>query len=299
MTAIYKTLMFLISMFLCSLLWAQNYPSIHFLTGFDRRNSGGMYGGPDWAQHDLQRFDTSVASPLQVTGIYSEHHYWEDSGDVHTNSYTDFNGSVELLPEHFIVRSPMRLVNSSTEPQYRIAKIDYNGYYLEDCLSYSPDGTDYLLKAWHYYDANMIITETILKYASPLSWKKLTSIRDNLGRRIEDTTYSSADSLQWNVEVTTLYTYGDTPYPQAYQFEKHANYMPEYILNRLTITPVFFMDDQYPVSSIMKIVPNPNGGWLVFPYQLICTFSPNQISMSSVLGTISWDHNGLLVAIGG
>lgn len=288
---------FCICIFMISLcnLRAQTYPEIQYLHGFDLYQQTGLTGGPDSYSHSWQRFFSADHSPLEIIGIQHESIFHDDFGYNHDSSYSDFNGHLDLMPEYFIVRSPFGL--SYNAPPYRISKIDYDGHYLEDCLSYSQNGSGFLLKAWYFYDSMMKPTETIIQYSSPQSWEKITCIRDELGRRLEDTSFTSTDSLNWDVTKRVLYTYGDTPFTQPYQFEKFAAYMPNFILRRYTYLSEFSMDDHYPLAAITYIHANPQGGWYE-PWSEYPYYTIGEDGITNLNSYMKWNDLGILVSTG-
>ncbi len=285
----------LISVLLMSTLWAQEYPDIHFVRRVDTYQMSGISGGPDSFFHGLRRFISSDSSPLQIIQIQRESFLSDDYGSSHVVENIDFDGHVELLPDFFLVRSPFCI--DFNAPEYRISKINYDGYYLEDCMSYSQSEADYQTKIWYTYDENMKLAETMVKDASPLSWQRILCTRDDLGRRLEETFYTSPDSLRWRISNRILYGYSNTPFAQPYQFEKYECYMPSIILRRYTFFNVFSMDDNYPITELTYCSVNPSGGWYE-PFTWHPYFYITESGIHTSYYQRSWNSLGMPVGLG-
>ncbi|MDZ4182964.1 MAG: hypothetical protein U1B83_08815, partial [Candidatus Cloacimonadaceae bacterium] len=186
--------MLLLAMLLPVLLMGQGNPQAHYLTGLQAYASGGIFGGPDWWSRETYSYICDPGNPLLITDIIRHYQGW--TYDFPPSDYFqnwDFDGELTLYPDHYIITSPLtRQVN--IEPS-RTRKMDYQGYCHEDDW-YSYESKNY--HAWHSYNADMKLIRTVIKLVSgpqaPQWWDSVFTL-DSLGRRIEELTLTSADSL--------------------------------------------------------------------------------------------------------
>lgn len=242
--------------------WAQDYPEIYYMYHYSWAASGGSLGGPDWSSHESSVYYSSEDNPLCIDSLRYMYSHDEEGPDfdVEIDEIRPFNGHLELFPDYFILRSPARYYPSMT--QYRISKINYEGYHLQDCLTNSLDTEDYHLKAWHYYDGNMRHIASVVKYNDPPSYTKFECILDTQGRRIEETHYSSPDSLDWQATKHISYEYLlDQPFTLNWDFEKHALYVPGYLMEQCGIGDIFYLNDDYPIQLLSMMTRNSEGQW--------------------------------------
>lgn len=243
---------------ICSNGWAQEYPEIFFLRGYHFFASG----GPDWSDYESSTFYSQDNNPLCIDSLHYVHIFEDASPEfnVHIDEIRPFDGDMELHPDYFIVRSPIKLFYGM--PKYRISKISYDGYYLEDCLIDSLESGDYFLKAWHFYDNNMRNSGTVIKYYDPLSYQKIENILDLRGRRVEEYHYSSTDSLDWQATGRIFYEYETQPFSESREYEKYAQYMPGYILDLLDSFGAIYVNNNYPISTMTFQFTDSYGMWM-------------------------------------
>ncbi|MCK9557223.1 MAG: T9SS type A sorting domain-containing protein [Candidatus Cloacimonetes bacterium] len=283
--------------------WAQEYPGIHYLYSYQWYASGGMFGGLDWSTMGSSVFYTSEDNPLCVDSLrYIFHHDEENPDfDVDIDEIRPFDGDLQLFTDYFILRSPGRYHPSMT--MYRISKINYQGYYLEDCLSNSLDPEDYYLKAWHYYDDNMRLLASVIKYSEPLSYQRKEYIVDLQGRRIEEMHYSSPDSLDWQATKRITFEYGTEPFGESRDFEKHALYTPDYLMQQCGYSDFIYLNNDYPIYSTTIQMSDAQGQWYnpetnYISYSQIPEEEEIYISDTYHGYQNRYDNNGLLLETG-
>lgn len=265
MQAYYKMMitLFLILGFSLSGLYAQDYPQLYFLTGFHWYSLGGVFSGPNWSESETQTFNYLATDPLNIRSIHETYRFDGSIEFIHSDSTYAFDGAVEFDQDFFTVRSPIRLRRYGY-PLYRISKITYDGYYLEDRLAYTPAGTDYRIETWHSYDEDKKLIGSLWKTSSPLQFTKIEITLDDEGRRMEEYRYVSPDSLSWTPNLHIEYVYFSQLLTQSQDFEKHYLYMPDYILRdvqgyRQGIPP--YLNNDYALSYVIETRANALGEW--------------------------------------
>lgn len=228
--------------------FAQSYPQIYYLTGYRTEDSGGSNGGPDWSSTATASFSSQSTDPLRMTAVNYESVVNTDNGtDYYFNSYP-FNGELEMCPDCFILKS--QATHHLGQIDYRISKIDYAGYYLEEVVSSSVTGSPRISCIKYYYNDSMKLIRTMQRYDYPsLSWQDHQYILDDLGRRIEEHVYSSADSLMWRYHSTLNFTYSDQQIEQDYQFEKYSAYS-RLLIHQLNGYVPDYLNDDWILSSV-------------------------------------------------
>lgn len=248
----------LFSIIACTSLWAQDYPQLFFLSGYRRASEGGWMWGPDWVETERREYYSVNADPLNINEIHRRY-YFRSEIDFQLDDYNfPFNGSVEYYPEYFLVRSPGQFLIQ--QPSYRISKIDYNGYYLEDCLTEHLSGYSFYLKAWFTYNETMKQTGSIIKYTAPTRWEKTEIILNAEGNRSDEYHYQSTDSLAWSPFRHIQYIYSGEQFSHGYQFEKHSLYMPHYIVGIHPLVPPY-LSDTHIISQINLRYVDSEGDW--------------------------------------
>lgn len=242
-----------------ALLAGQEYPLTHYLTGLDRHASGGDFGGPNWWSVDYYDYHCESVDPLVVTEI-TRHHIGHMEGCEPSDFYQtlDFVGELALYPDYYIITSPLTLEPNINPTRTR--KMDYQGYcHEDDWYSYYY----YHYHAWHSYNAEMKLIRTVIKRVSatqPDQWRDSFYTLDSLGRRVEELTLVSADSLNWINYLRRQYSYSEEQFPPGYQFEKHSQHLPDYILMSVTYR-VPYLNDQWMISEMTEQQANSEGVW--------------------------------------
>ncbi|MDD4223853.1 MAG: T9SS type A sorting domain-containing protein [Candidatus Cloacimonetes bacterium] len=240
-----------------ALLAGQEFPQTHYLSGIDRHASGGDSGGPDWWSKDYYTYTQAPDIPLLVIQIVRHHQGW--MYDFPPSDYYEnlgFNGELILYPDHYLITSPLTL-EPNINPA-RMRKMDYQGYCHEDDW-YGYNSNHY--HAWHSYNADMKLIRTQIKKVhdtQPDQWLDSVFTLDSLGRRVEEITLSSADSLNWVNNRRRQYTYSGEQLPPGYQFEKHSQHLPGYILD---YTRVPYLNDSWIISQMTEQSANAQGVW--------------------------------------
>jgi len=285
-------------------LYAQDYPQLYFLTGFHWYSLGGAFSGPDWSESETQTFTSYSVNPLNIRSIHETYRFDGSIEYIHTDSTYAFDGAVELEQDFFTLRSPLRLWRYGSFPLYRISKISYDGYYLEDRLAYNPTGTDFSIKTWHTYNENRKLIGSVWKTLNPLQFTKIEVTLDDLERRIEEYRYVSPDSLTWTPNMRIEYIYTDQQFAQSQDFEKHYLYMPDYILREvqgyMQGTPPYLNDD-YALSYVIETHASNQGEWYEPEYHCMnLQFDGDGVSLEYCNGIyfLNWNTAGLLTYIG-
>lgn len=239
--------------------FAQSYPQIYYLTGYRTEDSGGSNGGPDWSSTATASFISQSTDPLRMTAVNYESVVNTDNGtDYYFNSYP-FNGELEMCPDYFILKSPA--THHLGQIDYRISKIDYAGYYLEEVVSSSVTGSPRISCIKYYYNDSMKLIRTMQRYDYPsLSWQDHQFILDDLGRRIEEHVYSSVDSLMWRYHSILNFTYSDQQIEQDYQFEKYSAYS-RLLIHQLNGFVPDYLNDDWILSSVTTRIASASGEW--------------------------------------
>jgi len=259
MKAYFGHSLLLLALLLPALLAGQDYPQTYYLSGIDRHASGGGFGGPDWWSVDCYTYTQATGNTLLITQIGHLHRGWMyDFPPSEYYEVEDFDGELTLYPEYYVITSPLTLQSNINFTRTR--KMDYKGYCHED------DWYDYYSNryhAWHSYNADMKLTRTVIKKArqnQTIEWLDCVCTLDSLGRRVEELTLSSADSLNWVNHRRRQYIYSGEQLPPGYQFEKHHHQLPDYILN-LVIVRVPYLNDGWIISQVTEQTANAQGVW--------------------------------------
>ena len=288
----------LLALLIPALLAGQGYPQVYNLTGLERFASGGEFGGPDWWSHESYSYICDQFNPMQIIEI--DLHYQGWTYDFPPSDYYqswDFDGEVTLYPDHYTITNPLTLV-SNIDP-VRTRKMDYQGYCHEDDW-YSYNNKHF--HAWHSYNADMKLIHTVIKALDANQneqwWDSIYTL-DDLGRRMEEMTQISADSLSWTNYRRRQYLYSGEQFPPGYQFEKHSLLLPEYILRNFTFC-FPYMNDNWIISSLIEQDANPQGVW----YDPMTQTYNTQVQEITGTVTLNGDANifnaeGLLQQIGG
>lgn len=285
-------------------LYAQDFPQIHFLTGFHWYSSGGAFGGPDWSESETQTFTSFSVNPLDIRSIHETYSFDGSIDFIHSDSTYAFDGAVEYATDFFTLRSPLRLWRYGSFPLYRISKITYDGYYLEDRLAYNATGTDYKIQAWHTYNEAKKLIGSLWKSSNPVQFTKIEMTLDAEGRRTQEDRYVSPDSLTWTPNMRLEYIYTGNQFAQSQNFEKYYLYMPDYILLGIQGykqgTPPYLNDD-YAVSYVIETHANTQGEWYEPEYHcqnLQISEEGSSLEYCNGLFFLNWNTAGLLTYIG-
>ncbi len=253
----FRPCLWLLAALLPVLLPVQGYPQVHYLTGLERTASGGDSGGPDWGSHDSYSYIHAPGNCLLITQIDHHHQGW--MSDFPPSDYyetLDFTGALTLYPDHYLITSPLTL-EANVNPT-RKRKMDYQGHCHEDDW-FGYNNNHY--HAWHSYNADMKLVRTVIKKTSqPNRWWDSVYTIDSLGRRVEELTLSSADSLNWVNYRRRQYFYTGEQFPPGYQFEKHSQQLPDYILDYTTVR-VPYLNDSWIISQMTEQTANAQGVW--------------------------------------
>ncbi len=282
------------------LLWAQDYPQVYYVSGYQAHDSGGEFGGPDWASYDNVDYINEAASPLKVIAV---DYFSRLDTQYGTEIFADlipFDGELFLYPDHFIVKSPCGMEGGHFN--YRISKIDYNGYYLEDNLASDAYGTQLQIGIKYFYNDSMKLIRTIIgDHRYSVRWYDIQHILDESGRRLEDHRYMSTDSLDWQYRSITTYQYSEQQLTGNYQFEKYQAY-PRLTLYERGGIEADYMNDDFLIDSSTTTTANASGGWYPpqtksynFSYQDGQLVLLNEYNVAQYV----WNSEGLLVLTGG
>lgn len=272
------------------LLAGQGYPKTFYLTGLVRTASGGEFGGPDWAMTDTYGYTCSPYSPLLVTEINHHHQGWMDGCEPSNyNENLPFPGALTLSPDHYVIKYPLTL-EPNIDPAH-VRKMDYQGYCLEnDWYGY---GTAHY-HAWHYYNEDMKVIRTVMKNLSPLQWWESSFTLDGVGRRLEELTRCSSDSLYWINSRSNQYFYTGEQFAPGYEFEKHSLYLN---------TPnqfwtVFYMNDLWIISHLIRQTADSAGDW--YPpetWTYNCQVQDGMVTVHNLWGYNTFNAKGLLTSV--
>lgn len=231
---------------------AQTYPLIYRLRDGYKDYSGTQ--GTDYHSHDGRRFYYSASDPLLITS-FDESLFYESSDSVipdYSFENIGFDGYTDYQPDYFVFRSPAPV---HSPPGYRVSKLNYQGYYLEDSYYRIVSGmpTLFVLRKYFYNDDSKLVRMTRKSLSPVMNWN-YEYILDSLGRRTDEIVTNSPDSVNWSPVKSLHYTYSGLPVSGNYQFEKHAPYTPEDFVNGNNFpygTP--YISDQWIIESISVI----------------------------------------------
>ncbi len=274
-------------------LSAQTTPLIYYLGQVHLENSGGMMGGPDWWSSSDLYYLTDTDDPLVTTSYRYVSNYWEEAYHSYSDDTYPFSGAAIYFPDHFVVTSKNGL--PSTTPPYRISTIDYNGYYLRDDYCMTANSQTPVMSRIYQYNQDMKLTCIITRMNNISKWWRTECTLDELGRRTQDYTSVSSDSLNWLPYCRNEYTYSSELVPGNPQFEKHALYVPlSFDIPPFNIFPYLYINDNYKMVSVTVTFANTQGDWYesdVWPLDY------RTIPWGFQLGAISWDNHGLVTEL--
>ena len=273
-----------------SLLIAQPVPLVYYLAQIHSESSGGMMGGPDWTSSSDVYYLTDTFNPLVTTSYRYVSRYWEEAYNSYTDDTYPFSGTIEYFDDYFVICSKHGI--PSTNPPYRVSTIDYNGYYLRDDYTMTANSNTPVKSIIYQYDQDMNLICRIFKDNSISKWYKTQCTIDELGRRTEDYTSVSSDSINWIPYCRNEYAYSAEPVTGNPQFDKYAPYVPLFCqAYPLATYPYPYLNDDYKMESVTVTYANAQGLW----------YSPNTWSLAYQtttdgyqLGGMTWDYHGLL-----
>ncbi len=286
--------MLLLALLIPALLTGQEYPQVHYLIGLTRHASGGN-PGPDWSSLDSYVYIHAPGNRLLVTEIGHHHQGWMyDFPPSDYDETLDFAGELTLYPDHYLITSPLTL--EPNIPSTRTRKMDYQGYcHEDDWYGYAY----YHYHAWHSYNADMKLIRTQIKKVhdtQPDQWLDSVFTLDSLGRRVEEITFSSADSLNWVNYRRREYIYSGEQLPPGYQFEKHSQHLPDYILD---YTRVPYLNDSWIISQMTEQTANAQGVWYdpeTFAYNTVVDADTGEVTVDYYWGIYNtFNAEGLLI----
>lgn len=273
-----------------SLLIAQPVPSVYYLAQIHSDSSGGMAGGPDWLLSSTVYYLTDTINPLVTTSYRYVSMYWDEFEYSFTDDTYPFSGTIEYFDDYFIVTTKHGF--PSTNPPYRVSTIDYNGYYLRDDYTMTAQLNSPVKCIIYQYDQDMNLINRIFKDSSISKWYRTQCTIDELGRRTEDYTSVSTDSINWIPYCRNEYTYSGENVTGNPQFDKYAAYVPLFSQTYLfPIYPYIYLNDDYKMESVTVTYANAQGVWYppdVWP--LDC----QTITDGYRLYNMTWENHGLL-----
>lgn len=272
-----------------SLLIAQPVPSVYYLAQIHSESSGGMMGGPDWTSSSDVYYLTDTFNPLVTTSYRYVSRYWEEAYNSYTDDTYPFSGSIEYYDDYFIVITKHGAPNTS--PPYRISTIDYNGYYLRDDYTMTANSNTPVKSIIYQYDQDMNLICRIFKDNSISKWYKTQCTIDEVGRRTEDYTSVSSDSINWIPYCRNEYAYSADSVTGNPQFDKYAPYVPLFCqAYPLATYPYPYLNDDYEMESVTVTCFNTLGVWFSEIWSLDYQTSTDGYQ----LGGMTWDYHGLL-----
>lgn len=179
--------------------------------------------GPDSSGNNTVVFNYDPVNPFQVTSYrnYGNYYLYDTLTDSWDETYP-FTGYTLHDNGRFIYSTPT-LKNAYV----RTIVFNEEGYVLEDNYSAAQSPQDYLLTNQFYYNSNMkLLSKLRTNTQTGKLWKTECTL-DSLDRRIEETLYESADSVNWIPFRRIEYSYTGDPLLTTCQFEKYNVYIPD------------------------------------------------------------------------
>lgn len=254
----------LVSVFWClfvmpSQLKAQGYPQVYFLTQLHSETSGGASGGPDWESIDHDSYIYAPGNPLVINSVRVVSDLWGYDYHTHIDTLYEFPGFLEQHDDYFKVCTPNGRYYQT--PRFRVATIDYQGYYLEDHYYEYPWSHNPKISIWYQYDDTLHLTGSMTKYnlQSVPRWYKYECLLDSLGHRLQDIQYSSLDSLTWTPNGRHTYLYSPEPLGFDFKYEKYLPYVPNGVWAESLFLP--YLDWEFKLLSVTNEGVDSQGNW--------------------------------------
>lgn len=273
-------------------LLAQPIPQVYYLNMLGYSQS---YSHPGTSFNISYYLSHTPDNPLVVNNIrqVTISHNYADGYTIIDTTYYAFNGSFEQYNGYFVCRS---FGGKDYDIVYRTSKISNDGYYLEDDYSLDANNINPLTRVWYEYNNDMKLVKATYKYSYGY-WDKIESEVDSLGRRLQDITYSSADSLSWTPSIRCRYTYTGDPSSLDLDFEKYLAYPSAYYIYPRSSMPIYINNDWELESYIFDYMGD-DDVWYD-EYSLSCNLheTATGYSMYVFSSLYSWDANGLPTAV--
>jgi len=272
---------------------AQTYPLIYrLLEGCKYASFSGT--GPDYTNRDGRHYNYSDSDPLLITSFDESHYYESSHSDTPSYSVVNFgfDGYTDYQPDYFVYRSPAPV---NTTSAYRVSKLNYQGYYLEDSYYRVVSGEPalFIQRKYFYNDDSKLVRMTRKSISPVMNWN-YEYILDSLGRRTDEIVTSSPDSINWSPVKSLHYAYSGAPVSGNYEFEKFAPYTPEDFFYGPDF-PVYppYMSDQWIIESISVI--DSLGVAQTYPIVTSCGANVTASYYTSYYwGSIRWNRLGLM-----
>ena len=273
---------------------AQPLPQVYYTSmfGYSYSNphpgSGSSYSCNFYLGH-------SPDNPLVVNSVRLVSHYNSDGHSTTDTTYYAFDGSFEQHDGYFICRSFGGWDTISPNMVYRTSKISNDGYYWEDDYSLEANNINSIHCVWYDYNDDMKLLKATYKYWDG-SWDKLECEVDSVGRRLQDITSHSADSLSWIPYSRCRYVFTGNPSSFAEDFEKYLTYPLAYYINPRSIMPIY-INNEWEIESYNNSWIN-GGEWVDDYISMFNLYETTTgYSMYYYSSFNSWDVNGLLTTL--